>query len=519
MNGYAVTNHSMSHEESLSLLDEKTLSDIESESGRVDLEHRFKVPKWANAARDNIICLRSVPLSSWRTVLARVGIFFLPSFLHSRLTRQQGRTEKLIPTSYLDGMRGLAAFVVFFCHYFYQAFIIAEGYGSAPTNNHILKLPIIRLFYQGPPAVCLFFVISGYALSYKPLKLIRSSQLDGFATTMSSMTFRRIIRLYLPTMISTFMILVLLRLGVYEWTRSFANDRNYMRNVVESHPDRLETFSKQFYHWAWSMFNFVHVFGWQRYGGSTVYDVHLWTIPVEFRCSMYLFVTLLGVARLRTGVRFFVMFIIMAFTYRNSRWELLLFYFGMIIAELDLIRGAHIPHLALPVAEKTTRRSKLPGVAWALVSILSLYLMSQPDVRAAETPGWKYLTSFIPKWWTEEQYRYWQSVGAIMFVVCVSHSPNWQKFFNLPSIQYLGKISYAIYLMHGPVTHTVGYMIEQRAYALTGVQGYWYNLGFILGSLGVIPTVVWAADVFWRLFDTPTVTFARWLETKCIKQS
>lgn len=252
---------------------------------------------------------------------------------------------------------------------------------------------------------------------------------------------------------------------------------------------------------------------------SVGYDVHLWTIPVEFRCSMYLFVTLLGVARLRTGVRFLVMAIVMAFTYRNSRWELLLFYFGMIIAEIDLIRGAHIPQLALPVSEKTTRRSKLPGVAWALTSILSLYLMSQPDVRAAETPGWKYLTSIIPQWWTEEQYRYWQSVGAIMFVVCVSHSPTWQRFFNIPSIQYLGKISYAIYLMHGPVTHTLGYMIEQRAYAITGVQGYWYNLGFILGSVGVIPVVVWAADVFWRLFDTPTVKFARWLETKCIKQA
>lgn len=269
MNGHAITQHSLSYEESLSLLDEKTLSDIESECGHADIEARFKVQDWASTAKNNMNFLRSVPFSSWRLVLTRVGVFFLPSFLQSRIIRQQGRPEKLMPTSYLDGMRGLAALVVFFCHYFYQAYIIAESYGSAPSNNYFLKLPIIRLFYQGPPAVCLFFVISGYALSYKPLKLMRSAQNNNFATTMSSMTFRRIIRLYLPTTISTFIIFLLLRLGVFEWTRSFANDRTYMRNVVEPHPERLETFSQQFYHWAWSLFNFVHVFGWERYGGST----------------------------------------------------------------------------------------------------------------------------------------------------------------------------------------------------------------------------------------------------------
>lgn len=231
---------------------------------------------------------------------------------------------------------------------------------------------------------------------------------------------------------------------------------------------------------------------------------------------MYLFVTLVGVARLRTSVRFLVMFLIMAFTYRNSRWELLLFYFGTIIAELDLMRGAHVVQPALPTTEKGYQKGSLRGLGWASLSVLALYLMSQPDVRAAETPGWKWLVSIIPQWWGEEQYRYWQSAGSIIFVVCVSHSPNWQKFFNLPALQYLGKISYSIYLMHGPVTHTLGYMIEKRAYAITGVDGNWYHVGFVLGSFGVIPAVIWAADIFWRLFDIPTVKFARWLETKCV---
>jgi hypothetical protein len=266
MNGHAASRNSLQYEESAGLLDEKTLSDVESESGRVDLDVRFSPPKWATFARACLGYVRSIP---WPLVAIRAALFLLPSFVQHRLTHERKRPEKLMPTSYLDGMRGLAALFVFFCHFWYQGFIIAEGWGSAPHNYHFLKLPFIRLFYQGPPAVCLFFVISGYALSLKPLRQIRGRSFEDFARTMTSLTFRRGIRLYLPTAISTLMIVLLLRLGVYEWTRDFANDGTYMKNVMEPHPERLDTLWEQLNDWAWSMFNFVCVFGWGNYDGST----------------------------------------------------------------------------------------------------------------------------------------------------------------------------------------------------------------------------------------------------------
>jgi peptidoglycan/LPS O-acetylase OafA/YrhL len=238
---------------------------------------------------------------------------------------------------------------------------------------------------------------------------------------------------------------------------------------------------------------------------------------------MYLFLTLIGTARLRTRLRFLVLAIVMAFTYRNSRWELLLFFCGMGLAELDLIRGAHTPVPVLPLSEasgKSPLKKQLQRIGWNLLSVLALYLMCQPDINFEVTPGWVWLSSLIPSWWAEEGYRYWQSAGSALFVLCVGHSPAWQRFFNTAVVQYLGKISYAIYLMHGPVMHSAGYLIERWAWSITGVEGYWYNAGFMLGSLGCIPAVIWAADIFWRLVDMPTVKFAKWVETKClIKQS
>ncbi|CAJ0539835.1 Ff.00g072510.m01.CDS01 [Fusarium sp. VM40] len=505
--------YSLSDEEKMGLLDNRSISDADSESGRDDQDFRPHHEKWAGPILTPVDYIRSTP---WRVYLVRFAWFFVPSYLQGRHAREQIRPAKLAPTAYLDGMRGVAALVVLFCHFFYQAFVIAKGWGCDDAHYNILKLPILRLWYQGPPAVCLFFVISGYALSYRPLKLIRSRNLQDFSTTMSSLVFRRGIRLYLPTAISTLMIVSFIRLGVYEQTREFAMDRTFMRNVREPHPSPLPTLYAQLADWAKDMFNFVHVFGWKTHGGSTNYDQHLWTIPVEFRCSLYLFLTLIATARLRTQYRFITVAGVMLFTYRNSRWEFLMFLCGMILAEIDLARGAHSSPPALPIEEKT--QSSHPrwyqSAFWAALSIAGLYLMSQPDEGGDRTPGWVYLTSLIPQWWAAEKYRYWQCTGAVMFVLAVSRSSNWQRVFNSAFIQYLGKISYALYLMHGPIIHAFGYHIERWAYSLTGTEGHQFTAGFVLSSFFVFPTIFWCADVFWRAVDIPTVKFAKWWENK-----
>jgi peptidoglycan/LPS O-acetylase OafA/YrhL len=515
MNGYAASQMSPSHEEKFSLMEEKSYSDGDSESGRADLESRFS----AKQVTSLVAC--SLRFSSWSSAIFRTGVFLLPSFVQHRFTRERMRTEKLRPTAYLDGMRGLASLFVFFCHFFYTSFAIGEGWGRYEANYQIWKLPFLRLLFSGPSMVCLFFIISGYALSLKPLQQMRSRSFEGFSNTMTSFVFRRFFRLFLPTAISTFMVVILLQLGVYENTRDFANDQNFMRYVVEYHASAEETFRDQLQHWFWEMFEFVHVWGWEKFGGSTGYDAHLWTIPVEYRASMMLFLVLFGLARLRTGVRFVCLGALMWFTLLSDRWEMLLFLAGMGLAEMDIIRGAHnpvpqTPEISLlPFEEKPTpRRPKQLANLWIGLSIVAMYLMSQPDAGTEGVYGWETLGSWVPEYFSDK-YRFWQMWGSILFVFCVARSPPWQRVFNTPVVQYFGRISYAIYLMHGPVMHTAGYMIERWAWGITGTEGVQFNEGFILASLFNIPLVIWAADVFCRGIDVPTVRFTKWLESRC----
>jgi peptidoglycan/LPS O-acetylase OafA/YrhL len=502
----------------LSLLDEKTLSDLESDVDRSETERRFPSRPWSKAIA---LCLRSIRPSSLHSRAARVGFEVLPSFIQPLFTRERLKQDRLGPTSYLDGMRGLAALAVVACHYAYTCFIITYGFGlenqGNGANNNFLQLPIIRLLYSGPPMVCLFFVISGYALSLKPLKQMRSRAWGDLATTMSSSIFRRPLRLFISTTISTFMVFLMLRIGLYEHTRAFSTDPMYLQNVQELHPPMLESFGAQFKDWVEQMFNFACIFSWKPFAGSTAYDVHLWTIPVEFRASMMLFLAIIALARLRPWLRLTMLFAMSLFVLRNNRWDMMLFFSGMFIAELDLNRQSQSGSSGfstrsfLPIPS-VLKKSKSVQLFWFIMGILALYLMSQPDEFSEQTPGWIWLHSLIPNWFSEK-YRYWQSMGSILFVLAAARQPLLQAPFNTRIVQYLGKISYALYLMHGPVIHTVGYLIMPLAWKVTGhaTRGQ-YMAGFFLSAAINLPLVIWAADIFWRFVDAPSVKLARQLE-------
>lgn len=537
MDQHAISRTAFEGDESTGLLEGKSPSDTESQDGLVFMSSIHNKTGRRLAA----VCLLANRVCSapWRIYGFKAAVFLLPSFFQPRTfpntaTRSAHRVGS---TAYLDGLRGLAALFVVFCHYSYTSFAIAEGWGYQGRNHDILRLPIVRLFYAGPAMVALFFVVSGYSLSLKPFKLIRAAarspragEEDGggaFARTLGSSVFRRGIRLFVPAAASTLLVAVMIRIGLYEWTRDFAGDRRYVRYATEEHYRRLETAGGQLQDWMWHMFCFLHVWGWERFGGSTGLDQHLWTIPVEYRASMVLFLTMAGTAGLKTWARWAVVAGLMFFTYRSDRWEMLLFFAGLLLAEWDLIRGAHeptTPGLPLllpkdnttPTLSRPRRRGEKAAVwVWTVVGVLALFLLSQPNVGYEDTPGWVFLARLIPDWWSEKD-RYWQCVGAVLLVLCVAHSPaTWQRLFNTHAVQYLGKISYAIYLMHGPVFHTAGFAVQRWAWGITGVGRVGYGLGFLLSSVLVLPILVWAADVFWRLVDAPVVRFARWLEGKC----
>lgn len=234
------------------------------------LAKALEVPWWP------ILC------RSWKHLL----FFLLPTFVQSRLSprskaKPKGRTH---PTAWLDGMRGLAAFFVFLDHLSYSNHDVYTAWGTGEGNREFLRLPLIRFFYTGAAMVAIFFVVSGYALSCKPIKLMRDGDWGSLLHTLFSSVFRRAIRLFLPCVASTLLIVFLVRIGVYEWTREIANDPKRFPIRREHHPWRYDTTSEQLAVWAMKMWSFVNPYTFDIREGDSAIDLdgHLWTIPVEF---------------------------------------------------------------------------------------------------------------------------------------------------------------------------------------------------------------------------------------------
>ncbi len=97
--------------------------------------------------------------------------------------------------------------------------------------------------------------------------------------------FRRPIRLFLPAVVETFGVMVLVQAG---WLR----DPDWLYHAAP-------TFSAQFNLWIKAVIrNTTWPWSWDD-PLVFAYDPHLWTIPVEFAHSMLLFMVIMALSRVR----------------------------------------------------------------------------------------------------------------------------------------------------------------------------------------------------------------------------
>ncbi len=180
---------------------------------------------------------------------------------------------KLYSTSWLDGVRGIAALFVVFHHC--SRYI--EGHREMiPDVTHVLSLPIMSIVVNGTTMLDIFFVVSGYCLSYKALRNARAGEYSQFFQDLSSSTFRRAIRLYLPLVAVTFL----------------DGSLSYMGYDVHSPCEG--TLPEQLYYWAYDVIQDTSPYRVVTNTKAFRFGFILRTIPVQFRGSLHVFICLLA---------------------------------------------------------------------------------------------------------------------------------------------------------------------------------------------------------------------------------
>jgi len=214
-------------------------------------------------------------------VARKLSSILTPSFLAATPPDSTSkRSSTTSETAWLDGLRGLAAIAVLNFHYLFAfSDIVYMGYDSKHKN--FLRLPFIRLAFDGFSAVAIFFVISGYVCSLQALKRMHNREHDKLLQSFSRSIFRRGFRLYLPTLFVSFMTAIAAFLGAFESLRPMieldALKKQYFPGPWSEPPlKKYETLLCQLRFWSSEMFTLTNI--WNVGPQYLHHDPHLWTI-------------------------------------------------------------------------------------------------------------------------------------------------------------------------------------------------------------------------------------------------
>ncbi|KAI3332676.1 acyltransferase family-domain-containing protein [Ustulina deusta] len=500
------------------LLENETdyLEKEDAESPVVPLESR--VPSARKIAHR-----RRISFLRW---LRMLGVL-VPSFLHPWTA--QARPKKQRPTAWLDGLRGVAALFVVLHHMSLIWFSWDIHNGWTNWNDYLIQLPIIRLAISGPANVMLFFAISGYALSWKPLNLIQNDEHSKMDQALASSIFRRHSRLFIPAAILCAPAPVIAYFGGYS-AEGMPGAAIYPMN-----PPRFETLWGQLGNYAATLMPISDFYG--RVSVPLVYSDSLWTMPIEFKGSLVVFSLLLALSRCTTRSRVVITLCVAVYSLWYIHWGEFLFVGGMLVVESNLrSQGAagmrelsHDEGRDDPDAERSRPRC---SVVWrshvfrrlcsTAAFLVGLFILGMPEYgrQAPDSYGFKTLAHLIPAHFIGMRAAdyFWQPIAAIFLVLVVDSARFLQRIFTTRLAQYLGRVSFALYLVHMLILHSLGFWLGKYFLQLIGSDSQWkYGTSIGLAAVIVGFVIMWAADLGSRFVDANVVWFTVWAYGKLCK--
>lgn len=215
-----------------------------------------------------------------------------------------------------------------------------------------------------------------------------------------------------------------------------------------------------------------------------------------------------------------MLLLVTIYSFAYESWENATFTGGAIIAQLRLAQQEGL--LTLPIAFQTTPKSlhrsplnslkrRMPDIN-VLGFFLSLYLLSVPDDETEKAPGYRLLARMTPPVYLSTR-EFWHPIGSLLLLWTVEQVSFVRRFLRSDISQYLGKISFGLYLVHRPLLHFVGYAIQPEIWHLwrSSSTTQWC-FGLLLGWSIMLTLCIAAGHMFWLWVDESLVWATKKLE-------
>ncbi|KAF2470970.1 uncharacterized protein BDR25DRAFT_224716 [Lindgomyces ingoldianus] len=341
---------------------------------------------------------------------------------------------------WVEGVRGLASFFVVVTHlcraWEYTLWFPRD---NEHASAKILQLPFLRLPWQGRIGVTMFAFLTGYVCALKPLRQARSGYPSAALTTVAKSAFRRPPRLILPATFAMAIAWMVAQFGGFKvsnrcdsgWLRFSSPEVGSLREEIP-----------RFFH------NFQSVW----INGRMEYDDHQWALLPLLKGAFMVYVTLCATIFMKFRFRMLSYITLYGWYWLDNTQETETFhcqmFFGMILCDL----GSHPPFRQFLERWLKTRRVMQVG----LVTV-GVYVAGYPG----EHPEWSTWsrqlldvgnTLFPPNINTGKR---WSAVGWQMCATAIWLSPTLQGIFSNRLFLWIGKNSFAVYLIHGTLLRVV----------------------------------------------------------------
>lgn len=365
------------------------------------------------------------------------------------------QSKKLV---YLDGLKGLGCVMVFLTHFVYAFYY--GMYQFEPASCHLPKdLDIaigkspLNVFFNGNTAVRLFLVLSGYLLC-------RSFFLTGDKNRLKQSAAKRYLRLMPAVLAVNVVIYLCMKLGFYQNGPAavLAGSEEWFAGFNSFAPSFLGMLKESLYG--------CFLFGTNKYNGV------LWTLQMLFLGAYldYALAALIGRWKYRYVVYAAVAVLLV-------KTDFLGIFLGYVLCDFV--------HTDWEIRKMLCKSQMLN---WILLAA-GLYFMCYPSAGFGyEGTIWGILPFVFV--------NYYHIFGVLLFVFAVLNLEPVQRFFSLGVFQYLGRISYSLYLIHFLVIATFGAWFFLK---FQGVLGY--NLASFLNLVLISAITVGLSELSVRYVE------------------
>jgi peptidoglycan/LPS O-acetylase OafA/YrhL len=383
--------------------------------------------------------------------------------------------------SELDALRGIAAFTVLIGHCFavFPAAYDIFTSRSMETTNYTLKyltFSPLHIFWNGHAAVTLFFILSGFVLSV--------SHYDVRKFKYSNYIVKRMCRLYIPYIV---IVTISVLLG------NFYQSKYGIDNV--SYPF-LESWSSKINYIDYIKLSLLH-------GKTNIVDFPLWTIIIEIEISIIL--------------PFFIMLIKRFNLILNILFILLCIVSVKLLVHTSLSNSIpdikHLYFLPFFMVGSLMYKFRLKIKSWKMNNMIFKLLIYSSILILC---NWEWMMVWFIKF-DKNSFLYLISdfmvaIGCILLMIVVlSSTGSIKNTLNTLAFQFLGKISYSLYLVHVIVIMFVLYNFKST------------KLDYLI-PLFIISTLL-VSYAYFLYIEQPSVKIGKYLastftkETKIIEQS